>query len=135
MRSKQVRRGLSKTRSPWILACSHVSILRDNHFILLNQLSRLNKSHKSMAPKLGKSEIDPNTRFGTFFPNFLILQQQKTSSERNDSVILFSLWYRMMPFREDQIIYFLPMILFSPDSAFYLEDNTRVNMIKYISIL
>ena len=64
-----------------------------NQFILLNQLSRLNKSYKWMAPKLGKNKIGPNTMFRNFFPNFLIiLQQQKTSSERDDLVILFSFW-------------------------------------------
>ena len=48
-RCKQVRRGLCKTRSPcrpWVLGCSHVSVMRTNHFILLNQLLRLNKSYK-----------------------------------------------------------------------------------------
>ena len=40
-----------------------------------------------------------------------------------------------MLFRENQNTYFLPMILFSPDSAFYLEDNKHINMIQYISIL
>ena len=45
-----------------------------------------------MTPNLGLSEIDPNTRFRHFFANFLIiLQQQKTSDERDDTVILFSL--------------------------------------------
>ena len=44
----------------------------------------------------------------------------------------------MMPFREtyeNQNTYFLPKMLFSLNSDFYLKDNERVNMIQYISIL
>ena len=46
----------------------------------------------------------------------------------------------MMPFMiretcENQNTYFLPKILFSLNSAFYLKDNEQANMIQYISIL
>ena len=36
---------------------------------------------------------------------------------------------------ENQNTYFLPKILFSPKSAYYLKDNKRVNMSQYITIL
>ena len=74
-----------------------------------------------------------------FLSDFLIiLWQQKTSYERNDILILFSFWLRMMlsgDNYENQNIYFLLKIVFSPNSAFYLKDNKWVNMIQYISIL
>ena len=44
----------------------------------------------------------------------------------------------MMLFRdtyENQNTYFLPRIVFSQNSAFYLKDNKRVNMIQKFSIL
>ena len=36
---------------------------------------------------------------------------------------------------KNQNTYFLPKIVFSPNSAFYLKDNKWVNMIQAISIL
>ena len=135
MRIKQVRHGLSETRNPcrrWILACSHVSVLRVNHFIPLNQLNE-------WLQNLTRANMVATRGFIQFFSRFLDHSSAtKASYERNDIVILFSFWQRMMLFRdtyENQNTSFLLKIVFSPNSAFYLKDNKRVNMIQYISIL
>ena len=124
MRIKQVRLGLSKTRSPcrpWISACSHVSVLRASHFISLNQLLRLNNPTSEWVQNLAGGKLVPTRSFvnffqisWSFFSNKNQLWKKLYSSPLlflvEDDAFQRGLW------KSKYLL--LPKILFSPNSPF-----------------